>query len=80
MDPFCGSGTTGIAANLLERKFLGLDINESYLKVSRQRREELDHGSVRQSMLQRINDCSYVEHSSELVAKEKGIEDYGMPF
>lgn len=32
LDPFCGSGTTGIAALLNERKFVGMDSEIEYLK------------------------------------------------
>jgi len=35
LDPFTGSSTTGIAANLLERKFLGIDIEREYLEISK---------------------------------------------
>lgn len=31
LDPFTGSSTTGIAANLLGRRFLGIDQNEEFL-------------------------------------------------
>ncbi len=42
LDPFVGSSTTGIAANLLERKFLGIDIEEEYLEISKCRKLKLD--------------------------------------
>lgn len=29
LDPFSGSGTTGIAANLLNRRYIGIDIEKS---------------------------------------------------
>ena len=32
LDPFCGSGTTGVAALLLNRKFIGIDSDIIYLK------------------------------------------------
>lgn len=32
LDPFCGSGTTGVAALKLERKFVGVDREEEYLR------------------------------------------------
>jgi len=31
LDPFCGSGTTGVAAISLGRKFVGIDTNEKFL-------------------------------------------------
>ena len=34
LDPFTGSSTTGIAANLLGRRFLGIDKEEEYLILS----------------------------------------------
>ena len=42
LDPFAGSSTTGIAANLLGRRFLGIDQEKQYLELSRARREELE--------------------------------------
>ncbi|MGG3736829.1 DNA-methyltransferase [Aeribacillus pallidus] len=34
LDPFNGSGTTGIAASRLKRKYLGIDIEQSYLDIT----------------------------------------------
>lgn len=34
LDPFCGSGTTGIAAYRENRKFIGIELEEEYLKLS----------------------------------------------
>ena len=34
LDPFNGSGTTGIVANSLERKYLGIEIDETFLKIT----------------------------------------------
>ena len=42
LDPFCGSGTTGIAANLLGRRFLGIEQDAEFVKISRARREEIE--------------------------------------
>lgn len=36
-DPFCGSGTTLIAAQTLERHFVGCDISAEYVEVARKR-------------------------------------------
>lgn len=34
LDPFCGSGTTAVAALRNNRKFIGIDNNEEYLKLT----------------------------------------------
>ena len=41
LDPFTGSSTTGIAANLLGRRFLGIDQEENFLRLSKARKEEI---------------------------------------
>lgn len=37
LDPFMGSGTTGLAALELNRKFIGIELNEEYFELSKQR-------------------------------------------
>jgi len=37
LDPFIGSGTTGIAAVKSERKYIGYEINDEYIKVAQKR-------------------------------------------
>lgn len=39
LDPFTGSSTTGIAANLLGRRFLGIDKEEEFLILSQSRKK-----------------------------------------
>lgn len=34
IDPFMGSGTTGKIAKLLNRKFIGFEINENYCEIA----------------------------------------------
>lgn len=42
LDPFFGSGTTGIVSRKLDRNYIGCEINASYIKIARKReREEL---------------------------------------
>ncbi len=43
LDPFTGSSTTGIAAAKLGRKFIGIDTEENYLKLSIKRYRDLDN-------------------------------------
>ncbi len=37
LDPFCGSGTTGLAAAALGRRFMGIESDPAYVDLSRQR-------------------------------------------
>jgi site-specific DNA-methyltransferase (adenine-specific) len=41
LDPFCGSSTTGVAALLLNRKYVGIDSEKEYLQLSKKRLEEV---------------------------------------
>jgi site-specific DNA-methyltransferase (adenine-specific) len=43
LDPFAGSSTTGIAANLFNRRFLGIDQDESYLEISKKRKLQIEN-------------------------------------
>ena len=55
LDPFIGSGTTAMAAKQLGRKYVGIDINEEYCQIAKQRLvqiqpqllEELENYEVR---------------------------------
>ena len=37
LDPFLGSGTTAIAAKLLDRNFVGYEIEEEYIEIAKNR-------------------------------------------
>lgn len=39
LDPFCGSGTTGVVAVELGRKFIGIDVDEGYISLTKRRIE-----------------------------------------
>ena len=41
LDPFMGVGSTGIAARLLNRRFIGFEINKDYYKATIKRYKEL---------------------------------------
>jgi DNA modification methylase len=40
LDPFMGSGTTGVAAVKLDRHFIGIEIDEKYFNIAKKRIEE----------------------------------------
>lgn len=54
LDPFTGSSTTGIAANLEGRRFLGIDQQEEFLGISMRRRNEIEDVKVAQSYREKI--------------------------
>lgn len=54
LDPFSGSSTTGIAANLFNRRFLGIEREEEFLRMSKRRREELFETYKRSEYLSKI--------------------------
>ncbi len=70
LDPFTGSSTTGIAANLVGRTFVGIDAEEDFLKMSKKRRELLP--SMRQQWLEKIPDTAALLR--ETPEKQKGRE------
>ncbi len=65
LDPFAGSCTTGIAANLLGRKFIGFDQSEEYLQIGMRRRQEIEDSQVAEKMLRKM--CENSEESTVLV-------------
>ncbi len=45
LDPFCGSGTTGVACVSLNRKFIGIDLEQNYLKLAKKRMDVIDENN-----------------------------------
>lgn len=60
LDPFAGASTTGIAASLTGRRFLGIEREAEFAEMSRRRREELEHPLVRMDYQSRLSDLSYL--------------------
>jgi site-specific DNA-methyltransferase (adenine-specific) len=55
LDPFCGSGTTGVAAARLGRRFIGIDLESTYLEIAVARlRDELTYDQLTFSFSQQI--------------------------
>lgn len=55
LDPFTGGSTTDIAANLLNRRFVGIDKKESFLELSKKRRVEIECDKIRKQFLENLN-------------------------
>ena len=46
LDPFLGSGTTGVSAKQLSRDFIGIELDENYYKLAQNRINEAKEGST----------------------------------
>ena len=83
LDPFSGSGTTGIAASLTGRRYLGIEREKEYLDLSIRRRVELENGSIVRSYRKKIRDIVIADGEPEEadilgVTDENRIQD--LPF
>ena len=80
LDPFNGSATTGIAANLLGRRYLGLEIEDSFLTMSKARREEIDNLAIRNDYLERLAKAKIVPEQNDFIVSEEANVSYGVPW
>lgn len=80
LDPFSGSGTTGIAANLLGRKYLGLEIEEEFLAMSKARREELENFQLKSLYLERLTKAKVILPPNNVLIAEDAVREYGIPW
>lgn len=83
LDPFAGSSTTGIAANLLERRYLGIEKETSFIEISEARKHEIENREKFEEYRERIHDIANLEKMGRLlpvdVVSEPLIPDY-LPF
>lgn len=80
LDPFSGSATTGIAANLLGRNYLGLEKEEEFLNMSRARRLELEDPNIRWSYLKRLEKNNIIPASDTSVVSDSSQACYNTPW
>ena len=74
LDPFTGSSTTGIATNLLERKFLGIDIEKEYLEISKQRKLEIENEQIFNKYRNKLQGFKENEQLEVNLLKEPKVE------
>lgn len=80
LDPFTGSSTTGIAANLLGRRFLGIDKDEEYLNLSQNRKMEIEQNATFALYRKKIKDISLLDNAEVTSVHEEDIFNYDLPF
>jgi site-specific DNA-methyltransferase (adenine-specific) len=80
LDPFSGSATTGIAANLLGRKYLGLEIEDEFLLMSKARREEIENINIRRDYLERLAKAKIILSPDNFLVADETDNDYNVPW
>ena len=79
LDPFAGSSTTGIAANLCGRRYLGIEKESDFAILGRDRRVELENQNLWDNYSGKLSDLSFLTH--EPAAKEPiGFYGADLPF
>lgn len=80
LDPFSGSATTGIAANLLGRRYLGLEKEDEFLAMSKARREEIENNAVFSDYLERLAKAKIILSPDDFYVAEDTELSYGVPW
>ena len=75
LDPFAGSSTTGIADNLCDRRFLGIEQECNFAILGKNRREELNNQEIRLYYRDKLSDLSYSNQESFV---QESSDYYGM--
>ena len=70
LDPFAGSSTTGIAANLSGRRYLGIEQEAEFAAMSRARRCEIDNLTTFSNYLSKIADLRVLQKELHSVVCE----------
>ena len=82
LDPFAGSSTTGIAANLIGRRYLGIEQDTSFAEMGKKRRMEIESIQNYTEYRNRIKDIAIADFynidTTDCVSEEDEI--YGLPF
>lgn len=74
LDPFTGSSTTGISANLSGRRFLGIDQVEEFLTISKNRKLEIENNKISAIYKKKIGCFDTIKEQELFVVEEPQTE------
>lgn len=74
LDPFSGSSSTGIAANLLNRKYLGIDKEIEFLEIGKKRKIEISVTNTLEKFKSKI--CPNVSVKQTVLNLHENTEEY----
>ena len=81
LDPFAGSSTTGIAASLTGRRYLGIDNESTFLDISKHRRQELENPTIRKDYISRLTDLAYMtKENTKNICEDSSSYTSKLPF
>lgn len=80
LDPFAGSSTTGIAANLIGRRYLGIEQDKSFAEMGKQRKLEISNPLKAEEYRNKIKDIAIADfyNLTDRVCEDEPT--YGLPF
>lgn len=70
LDPFTGSSTTGIAANLINRRFVGIDKEKPFLDISQMRYKEIVDEATRAEFQRKLKGFNHKEELPRYLLSE----------
>lgn len=80
LDPFAGSSTTGIAANLIGRRYLGIEQEKSFAEMGKQRRIEISDYHIKEEYRNKIKDIAIADFYNLADIACDTEQDYDLPF
>ena len=75
LDPFAGSSTTGIVANLCGRRYLGIDKEIDFARLGKNRREEINSHDTYSKYRGKLSDLIFLNQRPII---QENIEYYGL--
>ncbi len=80
LDPFTGSSTTGIASNLANRRFLGIDKEKEFLEISKCRKLEIENEKIAENYRNKIRGFTGKREFENYIKQEPKPEKIALGF